>query len=116
MADIPLQPGRSRQEFKRALTALASDQQFREQAIKDPRLVTRKFKLSLTELESLREVAILSGADVTAVNKIRADEIARRGTAARASLTILDIDISCCSCCCCCCGETAVAPMMYSVK
>jgi hypothetical protein len=112
---LPLQPGKSRAEFKRALTALASDQEFRTQAIKDPRLVTRKFKLSLTELESLREVAILSGADITAVNKIRANEIASRATTAALKRTTIDIDISCCSCCCCCCGETGVASVMYSV-
>ena len=110
MAEFQVRPGKSRKEFQRALTVLASDGEFRAQATKDPRVITRKFKLSLTELESLREVAIMSGADVTAVNKARVQAISERVT----SVSATDIDVSCCSCCCCCCGETAVAPMMYS--
>jgi hypothetical protein len=111
MAKLSLEPAATRTEFKRALTALASDAQFRAQATKDPKIITRKFKLSLRELNSLREVAVMSGADIKAVDKLRVAEI--KANIGRAKAT--NIDISCCSCCCCCCGETAVAPMMYSV-
>lgn len=109
---LAILPGKSRNEFKRALSKLATDEKFRAQATKDPTVVTRQFKLSLKELSALREAAVMSGADVKAVDKVRLREISARVGLVSAT----DIDISCCSCCCCCCGETAVAPMMYSAQ
>lgn len=94
-------------EFSKVLTKLANDSGYREKATYDPSIITRDFKLALKELQALRQVAIMSGADCRAINKFRAGEFA-----ARADL-LCDVDVSCCSCCCCCCGETAVAPMIY---
>jgi len=90
-------------EFSKVLSKLASDPAYREKATADPSLITREYKLTLKELQSLRQVAVMSGADITAVNKFRVSEFA-----ARANLAATDVDVSCCSCCCCCCGETAV--------
>lgn len=100
-------------EFRKALSRLATDAKYREQATKNPELILKDFKLSLRDLQALRQVAALSGADVTAVNKVRAREFARLsdefGVLGKGALAATDIDISCCSCCCCCCGETAVS-------
>ena len=101
-------PERPRPAFAQVLTKLASDPGYREIAIADPSIITRDFKLSLKELQALRQVAVMSGADITNVNRYRVAEFA-----ARANLAAPDIDISCCSCCCCCCGETAVALILH---
>jgi hypothetical protein len=99
-------------EFRKALSRLATDADYREKAQKNPAIIVRDFKLSLRDLQALRQVAVLSGADVTAVNKVRAKEMARLApefaVVGKGALAATDIDISCCSCCCCCCGETAV--------
>lgn len=98
-------------EFRKALTRLASDEAYREKAQKDPQLIMNDFKLSVRDLQALRQVAVLSGADLTAVNKVRAESFARLGSEfthlGRGGLAA-DVNVSCCSCCCCCCGETAV--------
>ena len=88
--------------FKAALNRLSTDTTFRKAVLARPETLTKEFKLSLRELHALRQAAIMSGADMTRINKVRAREIAN----AKATLTDIDIDISCC--CCCCCGETAV--------
>ncbi len=89
-------------DFKRALTRLATDVEYRKSAMQSPEIILQDYRLTVRELESLKDVAKLSGADITAVNRLRASEITRGiGTAA-------DVDVSCCSCCCCCCGETSV--------
>ncbi len=91
--------------FKKALNKLGSDNVFREQAMKNPETLTKDFHLSIKELQGLRQAAILSGVDMTAINRARADEISRfAGT--HPGIAKDDINISCC--CCCCCGETAV--------
>jgi hypothetical protein len=94
---------RPKTEFSKVLSKLANDPAYREKATADPAVITREYKLTLKELQSLRQIAVMSGADITAVNKFRVSEFA-----ARADLAATDVDVSCCSCCCCCCGETAV--------
>jgi hypothetical protein len=101
LSEIPVRPTSS-DNFKAALTKLASDNTYRNAAIKDPGLILNDFKLSLKELSALRSVAAMSGADIRAV-----DSLAARAIAARADSDSTDVDVSCCSCCCCCCGETA---------
>lgn len=91
-------------QFSEVLTKLASDPVYRQRTLADPKLITTDYRLSLKELQALRQIAIMSGADVRSVNRLRANEFL-----ARAAVT--DVDVSCCSCCCCCCGETAVAPL-----
>lgn len=102
--DLPVRPAPQRNQFQAALTQLSSDRSYRERAVADPSVITSDYKLSLKELQALRQVAVLSGADVAVVDRFRADSIARGGVNALDS-----VDVSCCSCCCCCCGDTAVA-------
>jgi hypothetical protein len=90
-------------DFKSALTKLASDPDYRSKAQQDPELIQKDYGLSVKELQALRQVALLSGADVSQVDALRGKEIANRSTEEAAA-----VDVSCCSCCCCCCGETAV--------
>ena len=94
--------------FRKALNTLANDVSYRNAAIKDPKKIMDDFDLSLIELRALRDAAVMSGADVRAVNQVVASEMVAHSVYADAD-KVGDIDISCCSCCCCCCGETAVA-------
>jgi hypothetical protein len=98
----------SKGEFKKALTQLASDDDYRLKATKDPKLIEHDFKLTVKELHALREAAVLSGADVRAVDALRGKEIAARASKTDELSDEDEFSISCCSCCCCCCGETAV--------
>ncbi len=97
-------------QFRQALTRLASDPAYREQASAEPSIITKDFRLGLRELQALRQVAIMSGADVTAVNRLRAEAISKGAN--QSPMAQSDINISCCSCCCCCCGETAVVTLV----
>jgi hypothetical protein len=90
-------------DFKAALTKLASDPEYRQKAQEDPTVIEKDYGLSVKELQALRQVAVLSGADVSQVDHIRGTKIAERS-----SEELQSVDVSCCSCCCCCCGETAV--------
>jgi hypothetical protein len=92
-------------DFRSALTKLASDPDYRQKAQKEPELIERDFALNVKELQALRQVAVLSGADVSVVDVFRGSKISER---ARIGNPAEDVDVSCCSCCCCCCGETAV--------
>ena len=103
MPPLPqIAPKSNPKNFKAALSKLGADKAFRAQVEKNPAVLTKEF-LSLTELNALRQVALLTGADITQINKVRATGIAATN---RAQLAAIDIDVSCC--CCCCCGETAV--------
>jgi hypothetical protein len=115
MADQPGQPLKpsSGGDFKKALSKLASDAAYRNKATRDPNIITQDFKLSLAELEALRDAAEMSGADLSQVRKVRAQSFQQLSTQAPHATTDLRINISCCSCCCCCCGETAVSPMLH---
>jgi hypothetical protein len=100
--DMPIRPVQSRSTFQEVLTRLSTDNEYRNKATADPTLLTTDYKMSLKELQALRQVAILSGADTKVVDRIRVDAISRAGT------NLDSVDVSCCSCCCCCCGDTAV--------
>ena len=102
--EMPVRPVRERSTFQAALTRLATDSDYRQQATEDPSLITTDYKMSLKELQALRQVAVLSGADTRVVDRFRADLIGRGAAGALDS-----VDVSCCSCCCCCCGDTAVS-------
>ncbi len=90
--------------FKKALNKLSTDHAFREKAMTHPETLTNEFHLSLKDLHALRQAAVLSGADMKAITRVRATEMAHMVSTNQ--LTDIDIDISCC--CCCCCGETSV--------
>jgi hypothetical protein len=89
----------SSEGFKTALVRLASDSDYRQRATADPSIVTQDFQLSERDLQALRQVAVMSGADVSAVDQVVADQ--GQGLASNINVTV-----SCC--CCCCCGETGV--------
>ena len=57
-------------DFKKALSKLASDDAYRNKATRDPNIITQDFKLSLAELEALRDAAEMSGADLKQVRKV----------------------------------------------
>jgi|GEM_PF-2820124 hypothetical protein len=102
IVNAPVRPLPSRTSFQEVLTRLSTDSNYRKQAMADPSLITTDYKMSLKELQALRQVAILSGADTTVVDRVRVESIGRAAT------TLDSVDVSCCSCCCCCCGDTAV--------
>jgi hypothetical protein len=95
------------EDFRNALTKLATDTEFRTNAISDPHLIEEAYKLSVSEFQALRVAAAMSGADMRAVDALRGERISQR---ARGELQMANggTSVSCCSCCCCCCGETAV--------
>lgn len=101
----PVRPAANRTSFQEVLTRLSTDKEYRAQAIADPAMITTDYKLSLKELQALRQVAILSGADTNVVDRLRVAAISR------AAPSLDSVDVSCCSCCCCCCGDTAVMVM-----
>jgi hypothetical protein len=83
-------------QFRDALRRIATDTAYRNSAIQDPRKVLTDFKLSMQDLRALRDAAVLSGADVSQVDKILS----------QAELGPVPADACCCSCCCC--GEAGV--------
>jgi hypothetical protein len=110
-------PKRDRGNFRRALSKLASDPEYRTLATADPQRLVNDFQLTASELEALRQAAIMSGADVTSVDVLRAESI-RKDAFARVNnedvteLANGGVNVSCCSCCCCCCGETSVVTIV----
>jgi len=100
--------------FKQVLTKLASNATFRSQALQNPAMITKTYpSLTKLQLEALRDCAILSGANIATINKVRAAAISTAGSQSAAGAIVigghsLGWSVSCCSCCCCCCGETAV--------
>lgn len=100
--------------FKTVLTKLASNPTFRQQMLTTPANLTKTYpSLTKLQLEALRDCAILSGANIASINKVRAAAISTAGAQAAAGAIVIGghstgWSISCCSCCCCCCGETAV--------
>lgn len=86
--------------FRDALSRLASDTEYRDKATADPMLVAQDYHLSDKDLQALRQVAELSGADVSQVDKVVTDFSGGEG----AGLKDVNVTVSCC--CCCCCGET----------
>ena len=100
--------------FKTVLTKLATNATYRQQALQNPGMITKSYpSLTKLQLEALRDCAILSGANIASINKVRAAAISTAGSQAAAGAIVISghsqgWSISCCSCCCCCCGETAV--------
>jgi hypothetical protein len=93
-------------DFRDVLKVLANNREYRNAATEDPSMIIQDFDLSVRELQALRGVALLSGADLRAVDKLVGAEII---THPGGLVSDVDVDVSCCSCCCCCCGETSVA-------
>ena len=92
--------GSGASQFKAVLTKLATDKGYLQATTKDPRKLLKDYpQLTIQELGALRDAAVLSGADVSAVDPLHADVAgARPGSGAT-----LGGD-GCC--CCCCCGVT----------
>jgi hypothetical protein len=104
--------------FREALAKLANDRDFRDNAQAEPDLLLKDFpELGLGELQALRQVAVMSGADVSNVDNVLWNQMhlpakflepvppafPRPGPSEVAG----GVHIHCC-CCCCCCGETAI--------
>ena len=93
--------------FRNALRKLTVDQTFASQAIQDPSLVTKAYPaLNTLQLETLRECAILSGANVAAINKVRAAAISGTSSINHAGAVVVGGHSvgwypTCCCCCCC---------------
>ena len=80
-----------RSELWDAVTRLANDASFRQTAVQYPKLLRKQFELTLPELESLWQVAKLSGVDVKEIDKLRTMEAQQLGPA---------VVVACCCCCC----------------
>lgn len=88
-------------DFREALRRLASDNAYRLQATNDPKSILADFNLKKHDIEALRSAAIMSGADLTEVDKL----LAKPGVANYPLGADMLMDNGCC-CCCCCCGDT----------
>ncbi len=91
----------SQQSFKDALTRLATDSSFRDEATNNPARVVEEFELTREELRALANAAKVSGADMTQVDAILGQTVASQPPANPA-----DWSVSCC--CCCCCGTEGI--------
>src|SRR4051794_34842993 len=87
------------QTFKAALNRLATDADFRTKVTANPDVLTKQFHLSVKELHALRQAAVMSGVDMTAINRAKGDAL--RNMAGAAGGIAHDVDVSCCCCCCC---------------
>src|SRR5205085_1923725 len=85
--DMPIRPVQNRNTFQEVLTRLSTDNDYRNKAQTDPSILTTDYKMSLKELQALRQVAILSGADTKVVDRVRVDAISR----AASSLDSVDV-------------------------
>jgi hypothetical protein len=94
-------------DFGRALTRCVTDSAFYTKAIGTPATITTTFpKLSHQELEILRTCAILSGANVAAINKVRDAAISAAaakdtGVLVNSGGQVIGWAFACCCCCCC---------------
>lgn len=87
-------------QFREALRKLGADTTFRNEMVVAPSKIVSgsgAFKLSMQDLRALRTAALLSGVDLTEIDKLFAK--------AESSPIVADGDINCC-CCCCCCGQS----------
>jgi hypothetical protein len=93
--------------FRNALRALSVNHTFASQAIQNPSMVTKAYpSLNTLQLEALRECAILSGANVAAINKVRAAAISSTSSINAAGAVVVSGHSvgwypTCCCCCCC---------------
>lgn len=87
--------------FRAVLKRLSQDQAYLQETTTNPRKILEDFPdLTLQELDSLRDAAVLSGVDVREIEPLH-DGIANM----RFGQALGDGDITAC-CCCCCCGVT----------
>ena len=94
-------------DFGRALKRCVTDSTFYNAAIATPATITNTFpKLSKQELEVLRDCAIMSGANIAAINKVRDAAISNAashdtGVLVNSSGQVIGFAFACCCCCCC---------------
>lgn len=96
-------PAQAKDGFREALRKIASDAAYRQKAIADPKSILNDFELTKRDVDALRQAAILSGADVTEIDKL----MSRPDVANYDGDHPMFMNNGCC-CCCCCCGETGV--------
>jgi hypothetical protein len=92
--------------FGKALQRCVTDSTFYASAIKSPGMITSTFpKISHAELDVLRDCAILTGANVAAINKVRDAAISSAassdGAIVDSSGNFVAFTYPCCCCCCC---------------
>ncbi len=91
----------SHESFRDALRRFSCDSAYVARALNQPSLILQDFPaLSMQDLDSLRDAAVLSGVDVSSIDPII------DGVASRAGATPTLGGDGCC--CCCCCGVTGV--------
>ncbi len=94
-------------DFGKALKRCVTDSTFYNATISSPATLTNTFpKLSKQELEVLRQCAIMSGANVASINKVRDAAISAAaskdtGVVVNSSGQVVGFAWSCCCCCCC---------------
>jgi hypothetical protein len=98
-------------QFKSVLTKLVNDDTYSAAALASPGIILSDFpQLTTLELSALRDYAILSGADISAVNAARAASIASAAADDRGLVVggsgvgvpvAVGLSISCCCSCCC---------------
>jgi hypothetical protein len=110
--------------FKKVLTKMAAGgaeaAAYRKSILDSPGNLTKQFpSLTMLQLEALRNCAILSGVNISSINKVRAAAISTTGNINQTGAIVVGGSsggpghsvgwtISCTCCCCCCCGEAAV--------
>lgn len=87
-------------QFREALRKLGSDTAFRNEMTSNPSKIigTGAFKLSMQDLRAMRTAALLSGVDLTEIDKLFN----------KAEASPIAADSTSCCCCCCCCGQSGV--------
>ena len=94
-------------DFGRALKRCVTDSTFYNQTIASPATLTNTFpKLTKQELEVLRTCAIMSGANVASINKVRDAAISAAaskdtGVLVNSGGAVAGFVFACCCCCCC---------------
>lgn len=89
--------------FREALRRIASDNTYRIDVTANPKKLLGDFQLTKSDVEALRQAAIMSGADLTQVDAL----LSKPGVANYNGMKPMLMNNGCC-CCCCCCGETGV--------
>jgi hypothetical protein len=93
--------------FGKALQRCVTDSTFYNATIASPATLTNTFpKLTKQELEVLRQCAIMSGANVASINKVRDAAISAAashdtGVLVNSGGQVVGFAWSCCCCCCC---------------
>jgi len=93
--------------FGKALQRCVTDSTFYNQVIQSPAMLTKTFPtLSHQELEVMRDCAIMSGANIAAINKVRDAAISSAaskdtGVLVNSTGQVIGFAFACCCCCCC---------------